>query len=154
MSEGDSDFRVRPGRIRSTRAPRAKSFINQVLRAAKRAGHTDGASSSGTKSGRSSAFGRSSFGRGRINFSRNRLFSSNRRVVVAARIGRHSGKAFRSAPLSAHMSYLKRDGVPRDGEKAVMFDASSDRAADLAFSDRSQGRTEKLNSSHYSATRM
>src|SRR3546814_16864556 len=59
MSEGDSDFRVRPVRIRSTRAPRAKSFINQVLRAAKRAGHTDGASSSGTKSGRSSAFGRS-----------------------------------------------------------------------------------------------
>src|SRR3546814_7307970 len=86
----------------------------------------------------SDLFGRSSFGRGRINFSRNRLFSSNRRVVVAARIGRHSGKAFRSAPLSAHMSYLKRDGVTRDGEKAVMFDASSDRADDLAFADRSK----------------
>jgi hypothetical protein len=42
MSEGDSDFRVRPGRIRSTRAPKPKSFINQVRRAAKRAGHTDG----------------------------------------------------------------------------------------------------------------
>src|SRR3546814_18139730 len=80
----------------------------------------------------------SDLGRGRINFSRNRLFSSNRRVVVAARIGRHSGKAFRSAPLSAHMSYLKRDGVTRDGEKAVMFDASSDRADDLAFADRSK----------------
>ena len=138
MSEGDSDFRIRPGRIRSTRAPRAKSFINQVLRAAKRAGHTDGASSSGPRTGRLSAFGRSSFGRGRINFSRNRLFSSNRRVVVAARIGRHSGKAFRSAPLSAHMSYLKRNGVTRDSEKAVMFDASSDRADDLAFAERSK----------------
>src|SRR3546814_8913977 len=33
---------------------------------------------------------------------------------------------------------LKRDGVTRDGEKAVMFDASSDRADDLAFADRSK----------------
>ena len=39
MSGGDSDFRVRPGRIGSTRAPKPKSFINQVLRAAKRSGH-------------------------------------------------------------------------------------------------------------------
>ncbi|MER9674995.1 DUF3363 domain-containing protein [Mesorhizobium sp. M0208] len=138
MSEGDSDFRVRPGRIRSTRAPKAKSFVNQVLRAAKRAGHTDSGPSSGPRSGRSPILGRSSFGRGRINFSRNRLFSSSRRVVVAARITRHSGKAFRSAPLSAHLSYLKRDGVTRDGEKAVMFDADGDRADDTAFAERSK----------------
>ncbi|MER9002573.1 DUF3363 domain-containing protein [Mesorhizobium sp. M0862] len=138
MSEGDSDFRLRPGRIRSTRAPKAKSFVNQVLRAAKRAGHTDGAFSSAPRNGRSPALGRSSFGRGRINFSRNRLFSSNRRVVVAARIARHSGKAFRSAPLSAHLSYLKRDGVTRNSEKAVMFDAGSDRANDVAFAERSK----------------
>lgn len=137
MSERDSEFRVRPGQISSTRAPRGKSFVNQVLRAAKRAGHTDGGSS-GFKAGRSSAFGRSTFGRGRINFGRNRLFASNRRVVVAARIGRHAGKAFRSAPLSAHLSYLKRDGVTRDGEKAVMFDTDTDRADDLAFAERSK----------------
>lgn len=138
MSEGDSDFRVRLGRISRTRAPKTKSFVNQVLRAAKRAGHTDGAFSSTPRSGRSPVLGRSSFGRGRINFSRNRLFSSSRRVVVAARIARHSGKAFRSAPLSAHLSYLKRDGVTRDGEKAVMFDAGSDRANDVAFAERSK----------------
>ncbi|MER9026111.1 DUF3363 domain-containing protein [Mesorhizobium sp. M0815] len=138
MSESDSNLRVRPGRIRSTRAPKPKSFINQVLRAAKRAGHTDGASSSAPRSGPAPVLGRSSFGRGRINFSRNRLFSSGRRVVVAARIARHSGKAFRSAPLSAHLSYLKRDGVTRDGEKAVMFDAAGDRADDLAFAERSK----------------
>lgn len=138
MSEGDSDFRVRPGRIRSTRAPKAKSFVNQVLRAAKRAGHTDGAFISTSRSSRSPVLGRSSFGRGRINFSRNRLFSSSRRVVVAARIARHTGKAFRSAPLSAHLSYLKRDGVTRDSEKAVMFDADGDRADDAAFAERSK----------------
>lgn len=138
MSQRDSDFRVRPGRVRSTRPPKPKSFVNQVLRAAKRAGHTDGTLNSAQRSGRSPVVGRSNFGRGRTRFSRNRLFSSSRRVVVAARIARHSGKAFRSAPLSAHLSYLKRDGVTRDGEKAVMFDAGSERADDVAFAERSK----------------
>lgn len=49
---------------------------------------------------------------------------------------RHQGRSFRSAPLSAHLSYLKREGVSRDGEKGVMFDAGSDRTEDLAFADR------------------
>ena len=136
MSEGDSDFRIRPGRIRSTRAPRPKSFINQVLRAAKKAGHVSGgAPGSGARRGRAGAPARSTFGRGRLALNRSRLFSPNRRVVVAARIVRHSGKAFRSAPLTAHLSYLKRDGVSRDGEKGVMFDAGSDRADDGVFAE-------------------
>lgn len=134
MSEGDSDFRVRPGRIKTTRAPKAKSFLNQVLRAAKKAGHV-GAPTSGR---RAPNYGRSTFGRGRGSFSRSRLFSSTRRVVIKARVARHQGRSFRSAPLSAHLSYLKREGVSRDGEKGVMFDAASDRADDLAFADRCQ----------------
>ena len=133
MSDGDNDFRIRPGRIRSTRTPRPKSFINQVLRAAKRAGHISGGT---TASRKASGYGRSTFGRGRISFSRTRLFSPARRVVVKARIARHRGRAFRSAPLTAHLSYLKRDGVSRDGEKGVMFDSGSDRADDGAFAER------------------
>ena len=124
MSGGGEDFRVRPGRVRSARAGRPKSFINQVLRAAKKAGHT----ASGTGAGKRTGLGRSTFGRGRIAFSRSRLFSTSRRVVVKVRIARHQGRAFRSAPTSAHLSYLKRDGVTRDGEKARMFDAETDHA--------------------------
>lgn len=135
MSERDSELRVRPGRIRSTRAGKPTSFFNQVLRAASKAGHPDGGFGGRTHpSGR----GRSTFGRGRNAFGRSRLFGSQRRVVVAARIARHQGKAFRSAPLTAHLSYLKREGVSRDGEKGVMFDARSDRANDLAFAERCQ----------------
>jgi len=133
MSEGDSDIRIRPGRIRSTRGPRPKSFINQVLRAAQKAGHTSSASPGGA--GRS-GYGRSTFGRGRGSFGRSRLFSPDRRVVVKARVVRHKGRSFRSAPLSTHLAYLKREGVSRDGEKGVMFDAASDRADDLAFAER------------------
>jgi type IV secretory pathway VirD2 relaxase len=133
MSEGDSEFRIRPGRIRSTRAPKPKSFLHLVLVAAKRAGHT-GSGFAGHR--RPGGQGRSTFGRGRNSFSRSRLFGSHRRVVVAARVVRHQGKSFRSAPLSAHLSYLKRDGVSRDGEKGIMFDARADRSDDLAFADR------------------
>ncbi|QOF70760.1 DUF3363 domain-containing protein [Aminobacter sp. SR38] len=133
MSEGDRDFRIQPGRIRSTKAPRTKSFVNQVLTVAKRAGHISGGAPLGKAGNR---LGRSTFGRGRNVFGRSRIFSSHRRVVIKARIARHQGRAFRSAPLSAHVSYLKREGVSRDGEKGVMFDANTDRADDLAFANR------------------
>ncbi len=138
MSGDDSDFRIRPGKPRSTRAPRAKPFINQVLRAAKQASNAT-ARGSGSPSRRSGGgAGRSTFGRGRNVISRSRLLGSHRRVVAKARIARHRGRAFRSAPISAHLSYLKREGVSRDGEKGVMFDAETDRADDLAFADRCQ----------------
>ncbi|MGJ4859600.1 relaxase/mobilization nuclease domain-containing protein [Labrys sp. La1] len=133
MSLRDSDLRIRPGRIRNTRAPKAKSFINKVLRAAQRAGHVAGAGSARKVGGR---LGHSTFGRGRTAFGRSRLFAPTRRVVVKARIIRHKGRAFRSAPVSAHLSYLKREGVSREGGKGVMFDASTDRADDLAFAER------------------
>jgi type IV secretory pathway VirD2 relaxase len=133
MSREENDFRVRPGHVRSTRAPKAKSFAAQVLTAARKAGPAIPRSPS---RGRSFTPGRSSFGRGRAAFSRNRLFSPARRVVVKARVVRHQGQRFRSAPLSAHLSYLKREGVSRDGERGVMFDAASDRADDRAFAER------------------
>ncbi|ODT76890.1 MAG: type VI secretion protein [Pelagibacterium sp. SCN 64-44] len=129
MTGKDQDFRVRLGRPRSTRAPREKSFINKVLRAAKSASNASGGSAfRGT--------GRSTFGRGRNSFARNRLFGTGRRVVVSSRIARHQGRAYRSAPLTAHISYLSRDDVSRDGEKGVLFDAENDRADDGAFADR------------------
>jgi type IV secretory pathway VirD2 relaxase len=133
MSKDDNDFHVRPGRIRSTHSPQAKSFINQVLRAARKAGPSPG-KVGGTKHG--PGYGRSGFGRGRLSFSRTRLFSPARRVVVKARVVRHQGKSFRSAPLTAHLSYLKREGVSRDGEKGILFDAGSDRADEAAFAER------------------
>src|SRR5271166_1028925 len=134
MSGSGEDFRIRPGRIGGARARKSKSFVNQVLRAARRAGHT--APQSGP--GKSTGLGHSTFGRGRLAFSRVRLFSTTRRVVVKARIARHQGLAFRSAPLSAHVAYLKREGVTRDGERAHMFDAETDHADDAGFADRTK----------------
>jgi type IV secretory pathway VirD2 relaxase len=52
------------------------------------------------------------------------------------RVVRHQGKRFRSASLTKHVAYLKRDGVARDGADARMFDAQSDDADSRAFAER------------------
>ena len=130
MSSRDDEVRVRPGRIGNRGGGKPKSFVNQVLRAAKRAG------GSGESVGRPVRHGRSSFGRGRSSFGPSRLLGSQRRVLVKARIARGSSRSARAAPLTAHLSYLKRDGVTRDGARAQMFDASGDQADDAAFTDR------------------
>jgi type IV secretory pathway VirD2 relaxase len=130
MNSHDDEFNVRLGRIGNR--GRAESFVNQVLRAARRAGH-DG-SAAGRKGG--PRYGHSTFGRGRTAFGHSRLFAAQRRVVVKARVVRHRGRAFRSAPLSAHIAYLERDGVTRDGTSSHMFDATEDRSDAMGFARR------------------
>jgi type IV secretory pathway VirD2 relaxase len=130
MSGDDDEFKILLGRIGNR--GRSESFINEVLRAMRKAGVES--SALGRKGG--PRYGYSTFGRGRTAFGRSRLFGSDRRVVVKARIVRHQGRAFRSAPLSAHVAYLERDGVTRDGEKARMFGAAEDGVDAKAFAKR------------------
>ena len=77
MSE-DSDFRVRPGKAKRSKAQgrNARGLVAEVLRVA--AIHSGGRRSGGA----SRRGGQSSFGRGRTAFARNRLFGSGRRVMV------------------------------------------------------------------------
>ena len=130
MTSRDDDFNPRPGRIHhgNRGAKRPKSFVGEVMRAAKKAGHRG---QTFKRSGGSA--GRSTFGRGRRAALSLGSRSSSRRVVVMARIVRHRGGRFRSAPLSKHLAYLKRDGVTYDGADARMFDAVSDDADTKAF---------------------
>jgi type IV secretory pathway VirD2 relaxase len=135
MSQRDNDLRVRPGRIRDggRGAGKPKSFVGQVMRAAKKAGHSGkGFGEKGRSSG-------SRFGRGRSAALALSLRSPSRRVVMKARVVRHHGGRFRSAPLARHVTYLKREGVTRDGADAKMFDARSDAADERAFAGRCEG---------------
>jgi type IV secretory pathway VirD2 relaxase len=133
MIRRDDDFRVRPGRIRDRHrgARRPKTFVGEVMRAAKKAGHI-GQSFGHSKPGT----GGSRFGRGRRAALSLSLPSTARRVVMKARVVRHHGTRFRSAPLPKHIAYLKREGVTRDGADARMFDARSDAADERAFAER------------------
>src|SRR3954469_24463704 len=133
MKQRDNEIHVRPGRIRDhgRGLSRPKSFVGQVIRAAKKAGHV-GHSFGRGKGGAS----RSRFGRGRRAALSLSLRSTSRRVVMKARVVRHHGARFRSAPLPKHITYLKREGVTRDGADARMFDARSDATDEGAFAER------------------
>ncbi|MGD9844972.1 MAG: relaxase/mobilization nuclease domain-containing protein [Variibacter sp.] len=128
---GDNDFRIRPGRIRSTRAQAARPFIAQALAAAKKAG------AGVSRSGRIVAGNRSRFGRGqRASIQANRLLTARSRgAVIKARVVRHTARA---APLATHLNYLRREGVTRDGEKAHLFGPGGDDADPKAFAERCQ----------------
>lgn len=126
----DDDFRVRPGRIRSTRARQGRSFIGRVLAATNRAG---GMGRPGSANGRK---GPSTFGRGRGAAARaNRLLSRRTRLaIVKARVVRHGARA----TLRAHLSYLQREGVTQDGEKARLFGAEHNHVPAREFAERCQ----------------
>src|ERR1700743_2129379 len=124
MARND-DLRIRPGRIRSTRAPKAKSFLAQALRATEKAG---GLSRGGASRG-------GSFGRGRAaSIAAARLLNNRARgTMVKARVVRRSRAL---GTLQAHIGYLKRDGVTRDGSPGKLFDAAGDDADGRAFAER------------------
>lgn len=123
----DDDLRIRPGRIRATRSPRAKPFIALVLVAAEKAGGIHRRSSA---SRRSHSFGR---GRAASLSATHGLTSRSRIAVVKARVVHHGMKR---APLAAHLAYLGRDGVTKDGDPARMFGAESDDLDHKAFAER------------------
>ena len=84
----DSEIRVRPGRIRSTRAQQARPFISQALAAAQKAGGRV------SRSGKITTGNRSRFGRGqRASIQANRLLTGRSRIVVIkTRVVRHSAR--------------------------------------------------------------
>ena len=96
----DDDLRIRPGRIRDG-GTNGKPFVARVLASAEKAGGIS------VERHRNS---RSSFGRGRAAaFSASQMLTHrSRSVVVKARVVKHS---LRATPLSAHLTYLRRDGV-------------------------------------------
>ena len=127
MSSND-DFRVRPGRIRSTRGPRTKPFLAQALQAAQKAGGLSRGSGSSS----------SRFGRGRAaSLAASRMLQARGRgAMVKARVVRQMRSP---GALRAHIGYLKRDGVTRDGSPGKLFDAAGDDADGRAFAERCEG---------------
>ncbi|MBZ9735012.1 relaxase/mobilization nuclease and DUF3363 domain-containing protein [Mesorhizobium sp. CA18] len=125
----EHEFRIRPGRIRSTRAQSSRPFIAQALAAAQKAG------GSVSRSGRIGTGKRSQFGRGRAaSVQANRFLTGRSRLAtIKTRVVRHSK---RGAPLATHLNYLRREGVTRDDTKARMFGPEVDDASTADFVDR------------------
>jgi len=126
---GNDDFRIRPGRIRSSSSQRARPFVAQALAAAQRAGGTV------SRAGKIHAGNRSRFGRGqRATVQANRFLTARSRgAVIKARVVRNTG---RGAPLATHLTYLRREGVTRDDEKAHLFGPGDEAIDPQAFAER------------------
>lgn len=124
----DDDFRLKPGRIRSTDSERNQPAITQIIRAAQRAGGTV------SKAGRIARARPSTFGRGRIPSvsAFHNLRARSRGAVIKARVVRHSGRA----SLSAHLSYIQRDGVSREQHEGRLFGAETDEVDRNRFAER------------------
>lgn len=166
----DSNFRIRPGRSRA-KGTRVRSgdlsFISQVKIAVRKAGgdpnRADFGAGSGSRrngegSGRFNARGRgvkvmASIPRDGGSWQRDSAgrFRS-RRVVVKARVVKLAGKGSgargqkmrggaSSGAVAAHLNYLERDGVTRDGEKGRAYSALEDQADSKVFIER--GRNDR-----------
>lgn len=129
----DDEFRPRLGRIGSRGSKAGKRYAGQLRAAINRAGGkaTRGGRFTGSRMGRGGAAAA-------VLRSRDRHAAfRQRRVVVKARLVKLVGKGIDGA--RAHLRYLQRDGVTRQGEPGELYGADSDRVDGKAFIDRAAG---------------
>ena len=134
MARTDDDrFRLRPGKLRGERDSGAQRFTRQVLRAAQ-------TGSGGL--GRVPTAGRgrgAEKGRGHVvaRLVGHRLGPRSRRAVVKARLVVHAQAA--PGSTAAHLRYIQRDSVTREGEPGQAYTATRDAADVAAFEGRVEG---------------
>ena len=129
MQEIDDEFEVKLGRIDNRKAKRATSYLQRVRVEAQKAGMSPRRASSftGSRIGRGYAYGVTLTGQART--------TGKRRVLIKTRIVRiRTGD---TGAARAHLRYVQRDGVTRDGQPGELYDAGSDRADGKAFTKRS-----------------
>lgn len=127
----DDDFEPKLGRIGSQRE---RSYLQRVLQSAAREGARYGKAGrrfSGSRIGRGA-------GIGRVLGSRDRLAAyRSRRVIVQARIVKLAGKGIANA--RAHLRYIQRDGVTREGAPGELFNREQEEVSGKDFIDRADG---------------
>ncbi|SKA24643.1 Type IV secretory pathway, VirD2 components (relaxase) [Enhydrobacter aerosaccus] len=129
----DREFEPRLGRI-GNRGVRS-AFLRNVAQTVARAGGRKHAPSRRTS--QLGQLGRGA-GVGRVLGARDRYAAfRRRRVVVKTRLIKHAGRGTTSA--RAHLRYLQRDGVTREGLPGNLYDADHDRADSNALLERCEG---------------
>lgn len=118
----EDEFEAKLGRMRAQEPKMPKSHRTRVVRAVQRAGGFKGGSSGRRQM--PAGYGRGA-GVAHVLKGAGMKGSRARRVVVKARFIKLAGKGARAA--AAHLSYLKRDGVTRDGGRGVLYGLDADR---------------------------
>ncbi len=131
----DDDLEPQLGKMRSHGGKHGRKFLHRVLHATALAGGHAGAGHNrsdfhGSRIGRGASIGR-------VLVSRDRYAAfRSRRCVVKSRIVKLAGKGKQGAV--AHLRYIQRDGVTREGEPGRLYDAQQDRTDRRAFINRAQ----------------
>ena len=163
MARDEDHFRIRPGKVRDRGGARTSarriggmrrrpaSFLGEVHQAIRRAGgNPDRPGGIGKESGRFNARGRGAAKaltlKDRSAWSRDGsgVRTRARRVAVKARVvklnpqrGVARGRQFVGAKaVDAHLRYLERDGVTKDGEKGQVYSGERDVEDGRAFLER------------------
>ena len=133
-SDNEDRFKPKLGKIRSRGNKKAQTYLQRVLHSASLAGPGCGRLGASAFSG--SRIGRGG-GRGTSAAMRRGRVTGRRRVIVKTRIVKLQGKGIGAA--KAHLKYIQRDGVTREGEPGQLYDATSDEANGKEFLERSDG---------------
>ncbi len=133
MSE-DDEFTPRFGRQRQRSGKKARRYLGRVVGAAIRSAEKGAVRSrrfDGSRIGRGASMGR-------LLSSRNRYGGMRaRRAVVKTRLVRIGSKGMPAA--RAHLRYIQRDGVTREGTPGELYSADRDTADGKAFLQRCDG---------------
>ncbi|MBC9030775.1 relaxase/mobilization nuclease and DUF3363 domain-containing protein [Sphingomonas sp. JC676] len=116
--------------MRAKGSKRGRKYLHQVLQAAALAATGKGARRAfyGSRIGRGA-------GAGRVLASRDALGRfRQRRVIIKSRVVRLAGRGMQNA--RAHLRYIQRDGVTREGEPGRLYGAERDAEDGKAFLDR------------------
>lgn len=128
------DFKPKLGRMRAAGSKRGRKYLHRVLAATALAGGLRRAGRrrfDGSRIGRAAAMGRLLGSRDRYAGHR------SRRAIVKSRLVRLGGKALAAA--RAHLRYIQRDGVTRDGSPGELYGREQDRVDGGAFLERCDG---------------
>ena len=162
MARNEDDFRIRPGKVRDrgggqitgrgigAARGRPTSFVGEVHRAVRRAGGNPNRDSTGKGGGRFNARGRGAAtalslkDRSAWSWDGSGVRTRSRRVAVKARVvklnpqrGAARARQFVGAnAVDAHLRYLERDGVTREGGKGQVYSAERDVEDGRAFLER------------------
>lgn len=130
----DDPFEPHLGRMRGKDGKRTANYVGRVVVAARLAGAKIGVQGrrfDGSRIGRGASIGR-------LLSSRDRLAGfRSRRAVVKTRLVRLGTKGLATA--KAHLRYIQRDGVTREGTPGKLYSPDRDSADGKAFLDRCNG---------------
>jgi type IV secretory pathway VirD2 relaxase len=130
----DDVFKPKLGKIRSRGGKGGRKFLHRVLAATNRAGgyrRLGRSRFTGSRLGRASGAGQVLAGRDHYAAFR------QRRVIIKSRIVRLAGKGMQGA--RAHLRYIQRDGVTREGLPGELYNTDQDRADGKEFLERADG---------------